>query len=280
MKKLACFILLFLLSACSSKLAYNNVDWLIYWYLDDYIEFTDDQEEQFDGYLAAWIKWHREEELASYVGQLKQLRQDIIANNLTQEVVSANFQQATEHWVRVRERISPQIAEMALVVTDEQLIQFFAALERDNKEEEEELAEKLAMSEEKRTEDRVESIIEDLEERIGKLSAAQKALVSEYAPQFVSTHADWINYRRAIQQASRRLFVTRSSNQNFKSDLIHLMNNPDDFRSKQYKINREKNSALNAELIARVAQSLSAQQKKKLLDEIQDIIDDLEDLMD
>jgi len=39
------FILVFVvfLSACSSKLAYNNLDWWVYWYLDDYIELKEDR---------------------------------------------------------------------------------------------------------------------------------------------------------------------------------------------------------------------------------------------
>ncbi|NMH58473.1 DUF6279 family lipoprotein [Alteromonas ponticola] len=279
MKKIACVLLICLLSACSSKLAYNNIDWLIYWYLDDYIELNDAQEAQFDGYLASWIKWHREEELASYIKQLKALKADVQNDNLTQQVVSANLQQARGHWISVREKITPQIAELATEVTDEQLIQFFAALEKDNKEEDEELAEYLEKSEQEKLEKRIEGLTEDLEERIGDLSSAQKRIVAEFAPQFTSTHADWIAYRRAIQQASRRLFVTRPTNENFKADLIRLMNNPDDFRSNRYQVNREKNNALYAQFIERIGQSLSPRQKKKLLNEIQDIIDDLEDLM-
>ena len=39
-------LLLVSVTGCSSKFAYNNLDWLVYWYVDDYIEFSDQQEEQ------------------------------------------------------------------------------------------------------------------------------------------------------------------------------------------------------------------------------------------
>ncbi len=280
MKKVVCFILVFFLSACSSKLAYNNLDWLVYWHMDDYIELTDTQEDQFDKYLDAWINWHREEELATYVKQLKQLKKDVVNDSLTDEVVLENFDMASQHWVRIREKIAPQIAQIALDVSDEQLIRFFAALEEDNKEEDEELAENLEQSDEERLEDRIEDLTEDLEERIGELTYLQHKTVAAYAPRFESTHADWIAYRRSIQKASRQLFVTRPYNENFVSDLIKLINSPDDYRSQRYKDNREKNTSIYAQLIADIVQTLNAKQKKKLLNEIQDIIDDLEDLME
>ncbi len=280
MKKLVCFSLAFLLSACSSKLAYNNLDWLIYWHMDDYIELNDAQEAQFDTYLDSWINWHRAEELAIYVEQMKQLKSDVVNDNLTKEVVLDNVEQARQHWVRIREKIAPQIALIALDVSDEQLIRFFAALEEDNKEEDEELAENQAKSEEERLVERIEDLTEDLEERIGDLTDEQHNIVAEYAPFFKSTHADWIEYRRSMQRASRKLFVTRPYNDDFVGELVTLINSPDDFRSERYKRNREKNSETYALLIADIAKVLTAKQKKKLLNEIQDIIDDLEDLME
>ena len=51
------------LASCSSKLAYNNLDWWVYWYLDDYIELKGEQEEKFDDYLQNWLRWHKTSEL-------------------------------------------------------------------------------------------------------------------------------------------------------------------------------------------------------------------------
>jgi len=61
MKKLWLVLGFLVLTGCSSKLAYNNLDWLIYWYMDDYVELNDSQEAIFDIKLEGWIDWHREE---------------------------------------------------------------------------------------------------------------------------------------------------------------------------------------------------------------------------
>lgn len=49
----------FLLSACSSSFIYNNLDWLLYWYLDDYITLTSEQRSQLDDRVETWQAWHR-----------------------------------------------------------------------------------------------------------------------------------------------------------------------------------------------------------------------------
>ena len=45
------FTLSILLTGCSSKFAYNNIDWLMYWYIDDYVELDKSQKSLLDGVL-------------------------------------------------------------------------------------------------------------------------------------------------------------------------------------------------------------------------------------
>jgi hypothetical protein len=52
------------LAACSAiKLGYNNLDEIAYWWLDSYVDFTDDQAPRAREDLARLHWWHRNEEL-------------------------------------------------------------------------------------------------------------------------------------------------------------------------------------------------------------------------
>ena len=57
MKKLTLLLWIVLLSGCSTKFAYNNIDWLVNWYIDDYVVLDTQQEKQFDAILDKWTAW-------------------------------------------------------------------------------------------------------------------------------------------------------------------------------------------------------------------------------
>ncbi|MEW9796846.1 DUF6279 family lipoprotein [Alteromonas sp. CYL-A6] len=279
MKKwIAPLCLLLLLGGCSSKFAYNNFDWLVYWYVDDYVELNDAQESVFDRHLAKWMAWHRHQELARYADQLALLKQDVADKNLSEDRVLFHLQQATSHWDRVRRELSPDLAQMAALLSDEQVIALFAALEKENQEEEDELNEYLSMTDDEKAADRLSRIIDGMEDRIGRLTGVQREIVERYSPLFLSTRAQWIDYRRAIQQSARRLFADRHNNPAFIAELTALMNDPDSYRSDLYRSQRDENQQVYARMAAEIAATLTDKQREKLIKELSSLLEDIQDL--
>ncbi|MDM7861011.1 DUF6279 family lipoprotein [Alteromonas sp. ASW11-36] len=268
-------LLLITTTGCSSKFAYNNLDWLVYWYVDDYIEFSDQQEEQFDAKLATWLDWHRSEELNQYVAHLERVKAKALGEPMTPEEIAQEFDNARQHWERVRNKLSPELAQMAPLLTDDQVIYLFAALDKENRKEEEEREE---LDEQERLERRTESIIEQVEDMIGRITDDQASIIESYAPQFESTYDFWLTYRRDVQQAARQLFITRDSNPNFVAELTELMVNPDVYRTDQHVQTIERNRLLYATMVSELHTTLTDKQKRKLMKEMNAIIEDLEDL--
>ena len=273
MRIVVAVILSLLLASCSSKFAYNNLDWWVYWYLDDYIELNDRQEEQFDDYLNNWLSWHKRSELTRYKAHLEQVKQQVVEDKLNYETLLKHLESAKSHWERVRDEVSPELAIMAKELSDEQVVTLFAALEKDNKEEEKEREEELKKTEQARLEKRIERIEEMVEERIGDLTKDQKQIVSTYATQYISTSGDWLKYRRDIQNAARRLFVTRSTNTNFADELIYLMQHPEDYRSEAYQQASTHNTKIMATMLSEIISVLTAKQKSTLIEHIDELIE-------
>ena len=267
---------LLFLSSCSSKFAYDNIDWWVYWYLDDYIELNSEQEAQFDDYLDSWLQWHKTSELVRYKAQLEQMKQQVTNDELNYTQVTTHFEQAKAHWARVRNEVSPELIKMAKNLSDEQVVTLFAALEKENKEEEEELASIKEDSAEVRNEKRIERMEENVSARIGKLSNEQKQIIATYADQFVPTMEEWIAYRRNIQNAARRLFVARRVDPDFENKLLALMNKPETYRSKVFNEASEHNTKTMATMIAEVASTLSTKQKETLIENIDEFIETIE----
>ncbi|MFC3095552.1 hypothetical protein DRW07_08460 [Alteromonas sediminis] len=279
-KKVFCLILVLTLTGCSTKFAYNNFDWLVYWYLDDYIELNDEQEAFFDSKVAKWMTWHRQEELGKYKAQLESIKHDIKNGHLDEQTIARHMEQGTAHFERVREKVTPALVEMALDINEEQITYLFASLEKENVKQEKRMAKRRKGGPEKRLEKRIESITDEIEDNIGRLSSEQKRIVEKYAALFIATGDDWIAYRRLIQNEARQLFANRDSNPEFAQQLTTMMLNPDSYRSPEYAVNRDANRAQSIALMVELGSTLSDKQKSKLIEEINDIISDLDDLME
>ena len=65
----------FLLSSCSSiQLAYNQIDFLLKWWIDDYVDLTAEQSQMYDQAIPLVVKKHRQEELPKALQLIRQLR--------------------------------------------------------------------------------------------------------------------------------------------------------------------------------------------------------------
>ena len=71
------------LAACSSlRLAYNNGDTLLYWWLDGYVDLNSDQKGWVKNDIDKLFQWHRKTQLEDYI-QILQTGQRQLAGNPT-----------------------------------------------------------------------------------------------------------------------------------------------------------------------------------------------------
>ncbi len=278
MKKWFFVVSVFLLSGCSSQFVYNNMDWMVHWYLDDYIDLTKSQKKIFDEQFEVWHAWHRKEELTKYAKQLKGIKEMVQSEQVDLASIQRHFDQVRGHWISLRNRVSPDIAPMAKTLSQEQVASLFDTLEKENSKREEELDESSQQSDEERAKERLSGLEDGVKEWIGKLSADQKAILQSYSPRFNSTARHWLKYRRHVQSLARTLFEQKDSNPNFEQDLIALMSNPENHRHAELVEKNDANNLLYSQMVVELTSTLSAKQKKRLIRKLDDYIDDFEDL--
>ncbi|QPG04305.1 hypothetical protein IT774_08400 [Salinimonas marina] len=278
MKKWIIVFTLMLVSGCSSKLAYDNIDWLVYWYMDDYVELTDEQEDMFDAHLHRWIDWHRQEQLDLYLKQLQTLNRQVSNKQLNKETIAGHLQQTREHVATLRQKLAPDLAQLAARLNDEQVIYLFAAIEKENREREEDLAETMEESDEERFERLTEEMEDNFEERLGDLTDEQEQVLQTYAPAFHRSDKNWLKYRRDMQSDARRLFANRTNPDDFVQQLTDLINNPDRYRSDEYLQQREENREAYLDMVTQIVQLMTPRQREHVVDEINDLIEDIQDM--
>lgn len=274
---IAAICAIFLLSGCTSKWAYNNVDWLLYWYVDDYIDLERSQKKLLDVKVEEWHQWHRESELVQYKEQLLDLQKRINQGNLSAQEWRAEFKKASGHWQRFRDHIVPELSVLAVETSDEQIESLYAALEEENIKEQEERDEETI---EERLEDSKKRLKKQLKERLGRLSDEQKLLVDSYIPQFKSTFDYWLAYRRLIQSKSKELMLNRHELADFSAQFSDLLMNPESLRTEEHKAAIEHNSELSGKMLAEIQATLSEKQYKHLNNEIDDLVEDITDLIE
>lgn len=278
MNKKILIVIIVLLGGCSTKFTYNNLSWLIHWYIDDYVTLSSQQETFFDQNFDSIHHWHRTQELQKYITHLEQLKADINATELSAEKISLHLLTSKQHWERLREKITPVLVSMAKELSDEQLASLYAEFKKQNDKVAKELEKNQALDEDEKMEARIDEIQGEVKSNIGRLSKPQKDIIAQYAVQFSSTRGLWLRYRQDIQNSAHQLLIKRYNNPDFADELSFLLNNPDDFKSEEYQTLSASNANIYAQMSAALFTTLSAKQKNKAINKIEDLIEDFQAL--
>lgn len=269
--------LLCLLSACSSKLAYNNLDWLSYWYVSDYIDLSDKQSNVVKEKLRLILEWHRADQIPKYKAQLITLKQDIESDRVTRESVNGVIESIRKGWTALRARVVSEAMDLMPTLTSAQVEELFENLEDKHSKDLEELSDDT----EKRFELRYEKLEESVEDYLGSVTNQQKLILELYIGSSFDTRKAFLAGNGRMQQDLKRdvvSFVNQPSAVQLES-IRRKLNHPEQYRTDEFKFNSTENRKLLSVMLADLAASLTPDQKAFLINKIQDWIRITDELM-
>ena len=258
---------LFLGTACSNKFFYNQLDWLIPWYVDDYVDLTLVQKENLDKQVEMLLQWHRGEELSHYIAILNHIEKDV-TEYVTVETVKNWSDAVLISAERVQVNILPLAIELGEELTEEQMAEFVKNLWDRQAELEEEY---LSRSNEEYIEDNYESLTDNLGKYVGRLSDAQKERLNKAANTMQRFDHVWLEDRRSWLEKLEGLMKREQGWQQATIDAFALRGKQQPKRFKQY---LSYNTTIIHQSIADVINQLSDKQRGKLLVEIAEIKND------
>ncbi|MBR9875041.1 DUF6279 family lipoprotein [Vibrio sp. J1-1] len=249
-------ISIFVLVGCTKKFFYNNLDWFVLEYLDDYVTLNQEQENLLEERLLLLAEWHKKEELPRYVDHLKEME------TITEEDITLNYLQQSrerfrEHYNRIVSKVAPELFSLSLLLTPQQQREFLLNVQKDYNKRNAKYADK--------TEKEVRKIVFDKTEEwvtewIGELNNDQQRYVTQFSNQVILNSPLWRNYRASIYKELEYMFDNKSNNVIYQKVFMKIMFEPESFYSDQLSQNMDHNVALVDQLTLSLSKSMTEKQ--------------------
>ena len=271
-RTLVVLVCLTLVGGCSNAFVYNQLDWLIPWYLDDYVDLSRAQKKDLKTRLQPLLRWHRTEELASYLEIL-----DRVEHDLQQPVTGATVRDWVDAvwsaYKRLEQRMLPVAFQLGEQLSDAQMATFIERLQRKQVELEEEY---LGRTDQEYIEDNFKNFESILGEFLGRLESAQEELLRDAAQSLIRFDEAWLEERRAWLDKLKQLLQREPGWQQALRDALAAR---EENRNREYREAYTYNREIIFNATADVLMLRTDQQSERLQREINTIRADLRKLI-
>ena len=266
-------IAIFSVSACSSSTyVYNRLDFLLPWYMDDYVDLNAEQEAYLDELLVPFLAWHRAQELPVYLTALNRI-EDSLNEPLTPAGVGALVTDFESVWLRLQGEGLTQLLNLGARLSDEQIAAFLEALWEQQREFEEEYLER---TEAEFYQDNYDNTLDTFQDYIGRLSDVQRQWVRDSSRQLLRSDQVWLQ-ERALWLTQLAVLLERKPG--WQQRVRAAISARNDTVSADYQRVYEHNMDAIYQLTAQVLNARSERQSRHLKDKLADIRQDLEALI-
>jgi len=264
------------LAACSAiKLGYNNFDEVAYWWLDSYVDFTDEQARRARAELDRLHAWHRSEELPRLVEMLQRMER-IAPGTIAPHQACAFVAEVQDRLNLVAAQAEPAVLALAADLTPEQLRHLEGKYRSNNEKFRREWVDQ-ALSAQR--EKRYERMLERMESFYGRLDSEQRRVLREGIERSTwdaqRVLAERLRRQQDLLQTAGRLIETRgASREPLRGYVERVQRSPDAaYRDWQDELLQE-----NCRTFAAVHESTTAAQREQAVRRLRGYQKDLQDL--
>ena len=268
-------LLCIILSGCSAtRIVYNQLDWVIVWYLNGFFSLNEEQEEKLRESVARNIEWHRTTQLPKYAAFCRELDQEM-AGTLSPEILERRYEKMTELWDEFIMQTLPDVSAFFLSLDQEQIDEFIENLEENNEELWEEFA---GESAEDRLERRQKQAIKGVKRAVGRLTDDQKELIRAYTANMHDVSVEWMEGRKAWQADFRALILERPPEPAFTERLTQFMIEPNHQDAPAYREKVDENRQTVFAMFTALSELFSDKQRARLSKRLNNYAEDFEAL--
>jgi len=255
-------------------LAYRNLDVIIPWTLNDYLDMNAGQKSWFNDKLKEHLAWHCTTQLPGYLDWLDRLQQMVDDNQVTDAALKTRTAEAEQAIAEIAREITPSAIELLQGLDDQQVKEMNDALAKDlRKRQDDYLKPPLAQQ----IKDRAERMNKRLDTWMGPLSTSQQNRVTAWSIALGEQNQEWIG-NRAHWQAQFIDAVQQRHSTEFPKKMQQLLVDRESLWTPQYRAAYAQTEAAARSLIVDVMAESTPQQRLKLLQKIDGVRSDFKAL--
>ena len=255
-------------------LAYRNLDVIIPWTLNDYLDMNAGQKSWFNDTLKEHLAWHCTTQLPGYLDWLDRLQQMVDNNQVTDAALQARTAEAKQAIAEVAREITPSAIQLLQGLDDQQVKDMSDALAKDlRKRQDEYLKPPLAQQ----IKERAERMTKRLDTWMGPLSASQQARVTAWSFALGEQNQEWIG-NRAHWQAQFIDALQQRHSADFPQKIQQLLVDRESLWTPQYRTAYAQTEAAARGLIVDLMAEITQQQRLKLTQKINGVRSDFKAL--
>ncbi len=267
-------LLLFSLTGCAVKFVYNQLDWLIPWYLDDYVTLDPLQEVKFDAQLEGYLRWHRTQQLPEYADFLQWVAEASEDGFDRNEVDQIQLRSQAFADILFR-RLGPSMVELLQQLTDAQIEEMYVNFAAENDEFREKYIEQKVV---KQRFKRGKDIRKFIERWTGQLDDEQQLLIREWSQNYQLMGAEFIQSRLDWQARLKAALQKRQNTVAFEAAVLELFAQRRMGRSDEYWERFEFNQQLIKQLYLDIDKTLSPSQRQRSIAKLNAYAQDFREL--
>ncbi|MCF1485871.1 DUF6279 family lipoprotein [Mitsuaria sp. RG] len=249
------------LVACSRiDLAYRNLDRLVPWSLDDYLDMNREQKQLLDERLREQLAWHCKTQLPGYLDWLDRVRLMVAEDAVTDQALEQRTLEARQAIGRVATAITPSATELLRGMSDTQVAEMRQAFRADIDKRRKTYDETPLP---KQIEQRAARMQKRLEPWLGELSAQQRLRVMSWSQALGDQNRQSIA-NRAHWQQQLVLAMDQRATPGFEPRLAQLLQRKESLWTAEYRQAYENSEQQARSLLVDLMKQSSLAQKQFL----------------
>jgi hypothetical protein len=272
--RMLAFLFSMLVSACSVKFVYNQLDWLIPWYLDNYVSLNESQQNLLESRITGFLERHRHNQLPVYADFLQKAAQDV-EDGLDQDELEQMVAGVTDYINLLSTHFGVALLDVFASLDTRQVDGLMANLGRENQE----FRLKFVDTDSRRQRwKRKENMVEMIQRWTGELNPKQLGLIEQWSEQYQLMGDEFIQSRLQWQQQLRQVLQHRNQPQQLEQGITRLFGDRRSTRTEQHRRKFQYNENLLKRLFLTLDRSLTSEQRYHFVRKLNNYAEDFREL--